>query len=60
MSRIYPAFRSAIATAKNFGNEVFTWIERVVKVLELGEWAYTAMEFARENELLTVVQSFFA
>lgn len=55
MSRTYSTIRSAIATAKTVGNEVFHWAERVVKLLELGGWAYTAAEYVREHELLTIL-----
>jgi hypothetical protein len=59
-SRIYSTIRSAIATAKTVGNEVFHWADRVVKLFEIGEWAYVAAEYMRENELLSFVQSFYA
>jgi hypothetical protein len=55
MSRIYSTIRSAIATAKTVGNEVFHWADRVVKLFEIGEWAYVAAEYMRENELLAIL-----
>jgi hypothetical protein len=60
MSRIYSSIRSAIATAKTVGNEVFAWADRLVKLFEIGEWAYIAAEYLRENELLSIIQSFYA
>lgn len=60
MSRIHSAIRSAMATAKNFGAETFTWADRLVKLFEIGEWAYFAADYMRENELLSIVQSFYA
>jgi hypothetical protein len=60
MSRIHSAIRSAIAAANNLGVEIFKWADRLAKLLDICGWAYSAAEYVRENELLTVVQSFFA
>jgi len=55
MSRIYSTIRSAIATAKDLGGEIFKWADRLAKLLDIGGWAYTAAEYVRENELLAIL-----
>ena len=49
-----------ISAAKSLAAELFNWADKIVKPLDLCGWIYSAIEYARENELISIVRDVFS
>jgi hypothetical protein len=49
-----------ISAARSLAAELLDWADKIVKPLDLCGWIYAAIEYARENELISIIGVLFS